>query len=321
VVRLLTILRLLDNARRGMTAQELTHALEDSCTLRTVYRDVQHLEQAGFPVASEEGRVFIDRARADRGSGLGFPLQPAEVLSLLLTEDLMAPLSESTLFQSLDELRQRLAAHLTPQGRQWVSELRTQLRATLAAPARLKEHGATLDVVEDAIGKEQCLKLSYASPGSEHSDRTVEPHLLWYHAGRAYLVGYCRQRQGFRTFAIQRIAAAALLEETFERRAEFDVDQFTRYGFGVLHGQVHDIVVELSAEVAHLARERVWHDTQHVEELEGGGVRLSFRAAGVPEIAAWLAGFGGKARAVAPAALVDAVVELHVAGIERHAAG
>jgi len=55
----------------------------------------------------------------------------------------------------------------------------------------------------------------------------------------------------------------------------------------------------LLPKVAHLIRERRFHVSQQVTEV-GKGVRLKMGAAGLPEIAAWVAGFGGEARVVAP---------------------
>jgi hypothetical protein len=49
--------------------------------------------------------------------------------------------------------------------------------------------------------------------------------------------------------------------------------------------------------------------------LVDGGVRLTMTAAGLPEVAAWIASFGGKVTAVAPEGLIGAVRALHEGGI------
>ncbi len=94
-----------------------------------------------------------------------------------------------------------------------------------------------------------------------------------------------------------------------------------RYPFSDLRGQVHDYVVELEPQVAHLATDHVWHPTQRVHRLGNGGVYITFRAAGLVEVAAWVGSMGGRAQAIAPIELVAAVIELHCRGIERHRAG
>jgi predicted DNA-binding transcriptional regulator YafY len=313
VLRLFTILRALENSRQGLTVLELKALLEDGCSLRTLYRDVEQLRQAGFPLLDEDGRFRID---PDIHKKLATtPIQPWEVLALLLGQQLLSPLGGATFAGSLRELQTRLQAHLTPQGRAWVAELSDGLRATVAAPALLHKHDAILDTLEAAITQEQCVHLLYAAPGAEVKQRTVEPHLLWYHAGRAYLAAYCRNAAAYRSFAIQRIESAAIAEESFDRRADFNAGEFVQRGFGVLHGPVHEVTVRFSPPVAHLARERLWHSTQRLEEDPSGAVRLSLRAAGLPEIAAWVASFGGKVTVLSPPELQSAVKALHTAGL------
>jgi hypothetical protein len=97
-----------------------------------------------------------------------------------------------------------------------------------------------------------------------------------------YLVAYCHKAEEIRTFAVERIVTAEVLDETFEADPAFDAASFTRKGFGVFHGPVHQIVVDFSPRVAHLIRERRYHATQQVAD-RGRGVRLKMEAAGLPE--------------------------------------
>jgi predicted DNA-binding transcriptional regulator YafY len=121
-----------------------------------------------------------------------------------------------------------------------------------------------------------------------------------------------------RKFAVQRIAQARMLEDTFDPDPEFCLTDYVSEGFGAMGGSPADIVIDFDATVAHLIRERRFHRSQRVEERPGG-VRLQLTAAGLPEIAAWLAGFGGHACALEPPELVEAVAEIHRAGLVRHA--
>ena len=159
---------------------------------------------------------------------------------------------------------------------------------------------------------------SYASntePPTNIEERDVEARGLWLSAGRLYLVAYCRKAKALRSFAAQRIIAANVLETTFERDESFSLEAWTKQAFGTYQDEIRDVVIEFAPEVAHLPRERSYHATQRLESLKEGGVRLSFTASGLPEIAAWVASFGGKVRAVEPAELREAVTEIHRAGL------
>ncbi len=315
--RQIALLRALESSRFGLTVQQLLDLLEGECTLRTLYRDLEQLPAAGFPIYSEGGRFYWRRDASP--SGALAALRPSEVLTLLVTEDLLPGLGETGFVREHRQLRTRLTAQLTDAGRAWIRDMRSAIRATLPAPAKLRTHSATIDLLEEACAVEQVLQVVYAAPLQDATTRQVEPHLLWFHAGRAYLVAYCRLAQAFRTFAVQRIQKVQLLDESFERRAEFHPEQYTGAGFGVLHGAAQTVVIDFDAEVAHIANEREWHPTADVTALAGGGARLTMHVGGMPEVAAWLAGFGGKARAVAPPSLVECVRALHQAGLQQYA--
>lgn len=315
MLRLFTILRALENSRRGLTMIELHALLEERCTQRTVYRDVEVLQQAGFQLITEEGRVkFAEGTQALRTT----PLRAHELFALLLTKDLLDPIAETPMGLCHDALVTRLSAALTPEGRQLVTEHRSLLRATHAAPTKVNDSDAVLSVIEQAYETEQCLRLTYAAPNKPISERVVEPHLFWVHAGRPYLVAYCLEANEFRTFALQRVRSATLLDETFERRTDFDPQSFIDRGFGVFQGDTHDFVVRFEPSVAHLTRERRWHTTQEVCDNPDGSATLQFTSAGLPEVAGWVVSFGGAVRAESPSELVDRVRELHEAGLRAH---
>jgi predicted DNA-binding transcriptional regulator YafY len=320
VVRQLTLLRAIEGARRGLTIAQLHELLDEPCNVRTVYRDVEQLQLAGFPLVETEGRWQVMRPEGSTGLQ-AFPLQPSEVLALLLSEDLLTPLGDGGIAQTHRELRRRLTAHLSPEGRALVNEMRQSVRATHAAPPLVGAEASVLNAIEDAYECEQCLRITYAAPGKEATERVVEPHLLWVHAGRPYLVAYCRSAGDFRSFALQRMRSAEMLDESFDRRTEFNAQEFVQRGFGVLHGELHAIVIEFSAEVAHLAEERRFHVSQQVSIEADGHAVLRMSASGLPEVAAWVASFGGKVRALAPAELVEAVRALHEGGLAAHAGG
>jgi len=309
-VRQWRILRLLEGSRRGLTAAEVRSALEEICSARTIYRDLIVLQEAGFPLTNQDKRwQFLE-------SGAGswvVPVNPTEVVGLMLAEDVFEPASGSWLLEPLRKLRQRLSAMLTPVGRQYCQELRRSNVATLFGTGRYGEKRAEIEALHEAIEKQHRLRIRYSTPGKAASDRTVDPYCTWFAAGRMYLVAYCHKAEEIRTFAVERIVSARVLDEAFDVDPSFDAAAFTRKGFGVFHGPVHQIVVDFSPRVAHLIRERRYHATQQVAD-RGQGVRLKMEAAGLPEIAAWIAGFGGDARAVSPRELVDRVLKLHLEG-------
>lgn len=313
IVRQWKILRALEGSRMGLSAKQMTDAIDEECSQRTVYRDLEQLQAAGFPLFEDDG---CWRVLAQGEGGWSIPVQPTEVLVLALSEDLMAPVRGSYLAQPLRELRGRIFAMLTPDGRSYCRRIRDTAVATLFGAGDYVEQREELNAIREAIFGQRRLRIYYAPPRKTPADRVVEPYCTWYASGRVYLIAYCCKACDTRTFALQRIKSAEVLDERFDPDPDFDPARFSRLGFGVFHGSVYSVVIDFGPNVAHLIRERRYHQTQLVFE-QGDGVRLHMEAAGLPEIAAWVAGFGDQALPIKPSELVEMVRQLHEKGLER----
>lgn len=305
------LLRTLEGARRGLSAAELRDAIDADCSARTVYRDLELLLEVGFPITNESGQWrFLE---SGEGSWV-VPINPTEVMALMLTEDLLAPTEGSWVAEPLLKLRGRLSAMMTPTGRRYCAELRRSNVATVFGAGRYGAKRAEIEAIHEAVEKQHRLRIRYQTPGKVPEARRIDPYCTWFASGRMYLVAFCHTAEDIRTFSVQRVETAEVLDEPFDPDPAFDPAAFTRKGFGVFHGPTYRVTIDFSKRVAHLIRERRYHASQEVSE-RGQGVRLKMEAAGLPEIAAWVAGFGGDARAIAPPELVKAVAHLHREGL------
>ena len=318
-IRDLKILAALSAARGGLTAQELLEAVGDECSLRTIYRSLEQMEAAGFgPTADADGHRFSLTENAPRWT---LPVDTPELLALLLAEQVLGPLLGTEIAAPLVSLRNKVMAALTPNGRAFCEELAATSAATSVGPAEHSGQEGIVATLREAIVMQQVVRIEYAAPNRPPATREIEPHATWYAQGRLYAIALCRRAKALRTFAVTRIKSAEILDDTFAVEPGFSLDEFVERGFGVYHGEIHRVAIELGPEVAHLAKERVFHRSQTVEELDGGRARLTFQVAGLPEIAAWVAGFGAKARALEPPELVAQVREIHAGGVRVHGGG
>lgn len=297
VVRQQVILGALSAAPRGLTVHELRQLVGDG-TLRTTYRDLAQLQAAGFALANDAGRWLVEpKAR------VSVPVQPEEVVALVVATQAIG--ARGPFSAPLHALRRKLLAAMSPKARAYCEQLSDTSVATTLGQAAVPP--AVADAAREAIEKEQLLAITHAKPGEAPRRRVVEPYGTWIADGRAYLVARSPGKAQPQHFHLARIAAAEVLDETFERDPSFSLEEFAQTGFGAFHGPVHDVTIELGPEVAHLARENEYHATQALEELDGGRVLLRMQTAGLPRLAAWVAGFGGKARAVEPPELIGMV--------------
>ena len=74
-----------------------------------------------------------------------------------------------------------------------------------------------LDVLRTAVRERRRVHLDYYSYGRDtRTERDVDPYLIHAQDGSLYLLGHCHRAGGERRFRIDRIAAASLLDDTFD---------------------------------------------------------------------------------------------------------
>lgn len=78
-----------------------------------------------------------------------------------------------------------------------------------------------LEVLRQGVREHRRVHLDYYSFGrDERSERDVDPYVVHAQDGALYVLGHCHQAAGERRFRVDRIAAAVLLDDTFEPRRE-----------------------------------------------------------------------------------------------------
>ena len=160
--------------------------------------------------------------------------------------------------------------------------------------------GASADVLEvlrTAVREHRRVHLDYYSYGRDtRTERDVDPYLVQAEDGSLYVLAYCHLAQGERRFRVDRIAAATLLDETFEPR-QGDL------GPGLFQPDADDPRV-----VLHLAPEAGWvvdtYPVESVEPADDGGQIVTMAISAEPWFARLLLNLGPQAR------IVDAPEEL-----------
>ena len=211
--RLLELLALLQ-ARRRWAGEELAGRLEVSH--RTVRRDIARLRELGYPVESSSGPNGSYRLQA----GTAMPpllLDDDEAIAIAVGLRTAARASvagiEETSVRALVKLEQILPSHL-----------RRRVAALGAATTTLPPPGPTVDphqltTLAAACRDSERLRFGYTRRDGSDSRREVEPHALVNHGRRWYLVAWDRERAGWRTFRVDRVASPASTGVRFAPRS------------------------------------------------------------------------------------------------------
>lgn len=213
--RLLSILLLLQTRGR-MTAQALADEFETS--VRTIYRDIDHLSAAGVPVYADRGRCggfqLLEGYRT-RLTGLS----PAEAETLFLS-GLPGPAADLGLGDAMAAAQLKLLAALPAEGRSGAARISSRFHLDPIGWYRNADHTEVLPQLAEAVWTARRIRIRYDS-WTGVVDRDLEPLGLALKAGVWYAVAQSGGKP--RTYRVSNIQALDLLPETFERPAAFDL--------------------------------------------------------------------------------------------------
>jgi predicted DNA-binding transcriptional regulator YafY len=298
------LIQLIDRPQ-GITVDDAAREL--ACTVRTIWRDLGVLQQAGFPVYTEraaDGNRGVWRVTEAFKRALPLKLTLGELVALLMSRDLLTPLGVSVLGPEVASAFDKIQAALSRDALAIIRQMRQRLGvrtagAKLQAPAA--EH---LPKIHTALAEHRTLRTHYYSASRDREDtRDIDPYHLTLHDGGLYLVAHCHLRDDLRIFAVERMRTVELTCRRFEVPRAFDPAKYLAGAWGMLRGDAVTVRVIFARSLARYIRERVWHASQKLRELADGRVEMTLSVADTREVRRWILGFGVEAEVVAPEAL------------------
>jgi predicted DNA-binding transcriptional regulator YafY len=291
----------------GLAVEDAARQL--GCTVRTVWRDLQVLQTAGFPIYDDRdgrrGLWKVEEAFRDR---LPIPLALPEVVALLVSQALLDHAGASPFGPAVASAFAKLRALLTPRALELVERMGVAVGARTVG-AKLQLGTVThLEAIQRAVAGRHTLQMRYYSLSRDaEADRAVDPYRLTFFNGALYLVGYCHLRRDVRIFAVDRIRALTESSHTFALPADFDAEAYLRGAWGIMRGDLVAVRAIFSRSVAPHIRGRLWHASQELRELSGGRLEIRVSVADTLEVRRWLQGFGAQVTVLEPPALREAI--------------
>ncbi|MGM0665644.1 MAG: helix-turn-helix transcriptional regulator [Thermodesulfobacteriota bacterium] len=301
------IIQLLISARRGWSAADLASELD--CNARTVYRDLEALQVAGFPLYTErvEGKNLwsvLDTVKHQ----VPVPFSLTELMALYFGRDMLRVFQGTAFHDSLESLFQKVRTTLPPESVKYLNSVEQTLHVGIKPYkdyARFKE---MIQRVEEAAREHRTLEIVYYTMSRKSEGRRrVDPFRIWFYNGTFYLIGHCHKRGEVRIFALDRIRMLSVTKATFEIPEDFDLEAFLRPSLGVFQGEPVRVIVRFAPRVAGYIWEKVWHESQEITLEDDGSVLFEAEVAGLDEIRFWVLGWGSAAEVLEPEALREAV--------------
>lgn len=282
--------------RGQATAAELAEQFEVS--VRTIYRDMDALSQAGIPIYAEPGRnggiSLLDNFVLDRA-----------VLSEQERQDVLAAL-------------QSLTAAGNPLDRDTLNKLSAVFRlpADNWYEVDFSRWGADtgdnekFEALKKAVIRRKCVQISYVGAYGGESSRKIHPLKLMYKSRAWYVKAYCVEKEDLRLFRLSRITGWELLDEEFTPESWAEPPQQERTYEQEL------VVLRFSQEAAYRVYDEF--DVSHIQKQENGDLLVS---APMPQDG-WLTGFllsfGSQVEVISPDYLREVLVREAQAILEKN---
>ncbi len=198
-------------SKRVVTAQQL--AKKFGVSVRTIYRDIKVLEQAGVPILVEEGKGYMLME--------GYSVPPVmftedEANALITAEQLILKSTDSSLRKEYADALEKIRAVLRYSTKEKTDLLSGRI-AISPAISRVSESNS-LTLVQRALTAFRGLKITYISKSEgKKTQREIEPFAIYYSLEESWLlIAFCRLRNDFRMFRLDRISKIESLDWTFE---------------------------------------------------------------------------------------------------------
>jgi predicted DNA-binding transcriptional regulator YafY len=317
VIRQWSILRDLEASRR-LTIDDM--AARTGVTTRTIRRDLEALQEAGFPLFDElhDGKKFwtLEQRAFRRLDETGFTL--AELSALYFSRTLAECLAGTPFQQDVRRAFDKLSGALTPGMRQFLDRLPLAIQAKAEPGARAiadadaggasgRQSSRVAQLLDATLHHRRVIIRYYSFSSNREKSYTIEPQRLVYAQGGLYLVAFVPEYKALRTFSVERILSLSLTEERFEPQ-ELSEDAFA-HSLGVHEGTPERVEIAFEPRMARYVKERVWHPSQEIRELADGSVILALTVSNDWALRSWILGFGPVARVLAPPHLAAQILE------------
>lgn len=290
--------------KRIVKAEEIAHRFEIS--LRTVYRDVKALLEAGVPIGSEAGTGYfiVD----------GFHLPPVmftqdEASAMMMAGKLVERMTDQSVRTAFENALMKVKAVLNEAQKDHLESLQAHievLKPHMQLPAQAGNH---LSELQKAIADRRVVEFQYINNQSEQTLREVEPIGLFYYSAAWHLIAWCRLRNGFRDFRSDRIANLKTTNTIFSPRSISTLQEYLN-SLQQSNMEMKSATLNFNLEAAQYV-----HNSRHYfgfvsEQKIQDYIQMKFLTADLNTMARWILSYGNEVEIESPEELKEKVIQL-----------
>ena len=281
------------------------------CSRATINRIIQEMRlyfSAPLEYDRERNGYFYDTKDGEIFELPGVWFNATELYALLTTQQLLEQAQPGLLDNHLKPLKTRIEKILAtaqPGSGEIAKRVRILRMAGRNTPS---EHFQT---VAGALLQRERLAICYHSRSSDtETRREISPQRLTHYRDNWYLDAWCHQRNGLRSFAVDRLREAKALEEAAKDITEKELDAYFASSYGIFAGKPkHTAVLRFTPERARWVAEEQWHPQQQGRMLNDGSYELHIPYADPRELVMDILKHGVEVEVIQPEALCHEVAE------------
>ncbi|SFL55781.1 Predicted DNA-binding transcriptional regulator YafY, contains an HTH and WYL domains [Gracilibacillus orientalis] len=301
--RLLAIMLELQH-KEIVRAEDLAALFE--MNVRTIYRDIQALSEAGVPVIGAPGTGY-SLIEGYFLPPISFTVQ--EAVSLLIGTDFIEQQFDESYRVGAQAARKKIETILPKNIRNETSQVSKTMRLLISdrevMHSKEKEY---LEKIRQAILDKRKICFHYVkkiadSEGNRHSVRTAAPYGLVLIQGSWMLVARCDMRQDIRHFRLSRMTQLINLEEQFELPAHFDLREYTPPDDRNLR-----VLLRFNHDIADKVKESNYHYIEGMEEHQDG-LHVVLRVHQLDELLQWVLSWGASVIVLEPESFKNRILE------------
>ncbi len=188
------VIRAIEASNTGLTVAEIAEREETG--IRTIYRDLDALQSAGFPLYTEKVDkanrwTFVDTYKFK----IPAPFTLTELMSLYFYKDLVRVFKGTPFHDSMDSVFKKIQSTLPPQALRYLDQMQSVFHVGIRPYKDYAQFREILNRVNQAATECRRVEMVYHSlHRKEKTLRKVDPYKVWFYDGTIYLIGLCHLR-------------------------------------------------------------------------------------------------------------------------------
>lgn len=272
------------------------------CSVRTTFRDLKLLADAGLPIMHDDSRQgywipadrFLPPTALSRQETIGIVLACDELGRRI---PFLRPARDAVL---------KFLASLPGKAKSELKDIGDTLQIHLGPMVKMDHLEPQFEAILKSLQQRTKIRIHYNSLAEQRSFSTlVAPYAVFFGIRAWYLIGRSSVHRAVRTFHLGRIDRTELTPDRYDIPPRFSICRYLGNAWRIIRDSGKDtkVVIRFRPPIATNVEQVIWHKTQKTRWNADGTLEFEATVSGIDEIAWWVLGYGEFAEVIEPRSL------------------